>query len=159
MIARTDTMRLLPFSALVPTLATGQWTDHGRALYVVRLLAARMMLFAIIEAHPSFTHAVLAGGVLGLHQGSHPTLPSWYLSDPAAPALLVASVAMGVVYPTWPAAMREAQASVGEGSPCCPWCQAEAVPRSQGGFDDYPSHITHACPACGNGWTETGAEQ
>lgn len=164
MIARADTMRLRPFSALVPTLATGQWTDHGRALYAVRLLAARMMLFAIIEARPSFTHAVLAGGVLGLHQGSHPTLPSWPLSAPEVPAMLVASVAMGMVYPAWPAAIREALATVGAASPRCEACRlsggdGEVVSRAQGGFDDYPAHITHACTACGNGWTETGAEQ
>ena len=152
-------MRLRPFSALVPTAETGQWTDHGRALYAVRLLAARMMLLAIVNEHPRLTHAVLVGGVMGLFPGPHSTLPCWPLGAPEVPALLVASVSAGHYYAAWPAALREALANVGAASPCCPWCRAEGVPRSQGGFDDYPEHITHACPACGNGWTETGAEQ
>lgn len=149
---RPDTMRLRPFSALVPTLRTGQWTDHGRALYATYWLAARMMLAGIVSHYPGVTHAVLRDGAVGIHPGPHPVLPSWPLSAPEVPALLVASVAAGVVYASWPGALREAMRESGAVSPCCPWCNAEGVSRDQGGFDDYPPHITHACTACGNGW-------
>ena len=158
MIAHQDTMRFRPFSALVPTAETGQWTDHGRALYAVRLLAARMMLASWTERFPAFTHAVLVAGVVGLRQGPHPTRPSWPLNALEVPSLIVASVAMGVEYASWPGAWRMAMRESGAASPRCAGCNTEAVPRSHGGFDDYPEHITHACPACGNGWTETGAE-
>ena len=152
MIAHQDTMRLRPFSALVPTLRTGQWTDHGRALYATYWLAARMMLAGIVSHYPGVTHAVLRDGAIGIHPGPHPTLPSWPLSAPEVPALLVASVAAGVVYASWPGALREAMRERGAASPRCEACGSVGVPREQGGFDDYPSHITHACPACGNGW-------
>ena len=157
MIARTDTMRLRPFSALVPTAETGQWTDHGRALYAVRLLAAQLLLARWITLGARFL--VLDGGRVGPWAVEVDGLSCWPLASIEAAQILCASVAAGERYQGWAKAWRMAMRESGAASPRCAGCNTEAVPRSQGGFDDYPEHITHACPACGNGWTETGAEQ
>lgn len=196
MIARTD--------------RTGQWTDHGRALYALRRLTACHLLARWTQAGGAWL--VLNKGVCEVRSTPDDSAPCWPLDSREAEQILTASVAMGHRYAGWDRssrwAMRESGAASnvskpervtcdecqGEGhfdedpsdptnkcdkcdgtgslcddcqsppseckcgaaSPCCPWCRAEGVSREQGGFDDYPEHITHACPACGNGWEERG---
>lgn len=155
-----DTMRApnRPYGWIARCLLTDQWTDHGRALHALRRLTARHLLFRWSQAGGQWL--VLNKGVCEVRSTPDDSAPCWALDSREAEQILTASVAMGHRYAGWDRSSRWAMRESGAVSIRCESCAlsgdaGEVVARDQGGFDDYPPHVTHACLSCGAGWAQS----